>query len=191
MTSSLLLRILCCSLLMTGCHWTQRSAIVCPTSNQVRFLPSPDEHEIYDFKQGIAWRRCVEGMTWKQGSCQGQAREFSYAMAIEYTQQQVQRGKDWRIPSVEELEILADKTRADPAIDPIMFPQTPNKWFWSRSPYIPVPSHGWTVSFLSGSVSNISRYRGLLVLRLVRTLNQEPSIMLPKEVLDDKSSRRY
>jgi hypothetical protein len=40
---------------------------------------------------------------------------------------------DWRLPSRIELVSLADYTRANPAIDPVAFPGTPDEWFWSSS----------------------------------------------------------
>lgn len=40
---------------------------------------------------------------------------------------------DWRLPSRIELVSLADYTRANPAIDPQVFPDTPDEWFWSSS----------------------------------------------------------
>jgi hypothetical protein len=41
---------------------------------------------------------------------------------------------DWRLPSRIELVSLADYSRANPAIDPVAFPGTPDEWFWSSSP---------------------------------------------------------
>ncbi|MEO8466282.1 MAG: DUF1566 domain-containing protein [Gammaproteobacteria bacterium] len=58
---------------------------------------------------------------------------------------------DWRIPTVEELFVLADRTRTNPAIDEKFFPKCPSDWFWSSSPYAPSPGDcAWFVSFYSG-----------------------------------------
>ena len=58
---------------------------------------------------------------------------------------------DWRAPSVDELFALADRTRVRPAIDTEYFPDTPNDWFWSNTPYAGDPSDcAWFVYFGSG-----------------------------------------
>lgn len=59
---------------------------------------------------------------------------------------------DWRMPSVEELFCLADRTRYEPAIDTNYFPETPSSWFWSSTVDASSPSvFAWFVSFYSGN----------------------------------------
>jgi hypothetical protein len=59
--------------------------------------------------------------------------------------------KDWRLPNVEELFCLADRTRCDPAIDKDFFPDTPSSWFWSFTPWASSPAGGaWCVDFSYG-----------------------------------------
>ena len=59
--------------------------------------------------------------------------------------------KDWRLPTVEELFYLADRTRSNPAIDKDFFPDTPSSWFWSSTPYSASPSAvAWVVGFSDG-----------------------------------------
>lgn len=59
--------------------------------------------------------------------------------------------KDWRLPTVEELFCLADRTRYEPAIDTDFFPETPSSWFWTSTIDASSPSGcAWVVSFLSG-----------------------------------------
>jgi len=40
---------------------------------------------------------------------------------------------DWRLPTVEELFLLGDRTRYNPAIDPEFFPDCPSSWFWTST----------------------------------------------------------
>ena len=55
---------------------------------------------------------------------------------------------DWRLPTVEELFCLADRTRRRPAIDTDYFPNTPPELFWSSTPYASSPSGcAWGVDF--------------------------------------------
>lgn len=58
----------------------------------------------------------------------------------------------WRIPTVEELFLLADRTRKErPAIDVKFFPDCPSEWFWTSTPYAPSQRYcAWYVSFSSG-----------------------------------------
>ena len=59
--------------------------------------------------------------------------------------------KDWRLPTVEELFLLADRTRYNPAINTDFFPKTPSDWFWSSTPEASSPGdYAWYVVFSSG-----------------------------------------
>jgi hypothetical protein len=58
---------------------------------------------------------------------------------------------DWRLPTVEELFLLAERTRVSPAIDTAFFPDTPSDWFWTSTPYAGSPSgDAWFVYFGGG-----------------------------------------
>ena len=60
--------------------------------------------------------------------------------------------KDWRLPTVEELFLLADRTKTDPAIDKAFFPDCKSSWYWSGTPYAGSPgAFAWLVSFGGGS----------------------------------------
>jgi len=59
--------------------------------------------------------------------------------------------KDWRIPTVEELFAIADRTRTSPAINIDFFPHCPSDWFWTSTPWAPSPGDdAWLVSFYYG-----------------------------------------
>ena len=58
---------------------------------------------------------------------------------------------DWRMPTVEELFCLADRTRYEPAIDTDYFPETPSSWLWSGTVDASSPSGcAWGVDFDDG-----------------------------------------
>jgi hypothetical protein len=57
---------------------------------------------------------------------------------------------DWRMPTVKELEGIADLGRTSPAIAPTFFPNTPSSYFWSGSPYAGVMFNAWYVNFSNG-----------------------------------------
>jgi hypothetical protein len=64
---------------------------------------------------------------------------------------------DWRMPTVKELEGIADLGRANPAIDPTFFPNTPSSNFWSGSPYADYSDYAWHVGFSIGVANGYSR----------------------------------
>ncbi len=58
---------------------------------------------------------------------------------------------DWRLPIVEELFLLADRTKYSPAIDTAFFPDCKSDWYWSSTPYASSPSdYAWVVYFDDG-----------------------------------------
>jgi Protein of unknown function (DUF1566) len=58
---------------------------------------------------------------------------------------------DWRLPTVEELFLLADRTRVSPAIDTTFFPDCKSDWYWTSTPYASSPGdYAWLVYFGSG-----------------------------------------
>lgn len=69
---------------------------------------------------------------------------------------------------IAELVALADKTRKNPAIDPVAFPDTPPKWFWSHSPSQGGAGYAWFVDFYDGFVQVNGNRRGSYYVRFVR-----------------------
>ncbi len=75
---------------------------------------------------------------------------------------------DWRTPTIEELFLLADRSRARPAIDTAFFPDAPSDWFWSSTLFASSPSDcAWGVYFSYG-VSNGPSQGGAGFVRAVR-----------------------
>jgi len=59
--------------------------------------------------------------------------------------------KDWRLPTVEELFLLADRTRHSPAIDTTFFPDCKSDWYWTSTPAAYSPGVcAWFVDFGGG-----------------------------------------
>ena len=95
---------------------------------------------VLDTKTNLMWdakARAVEG--------------FQAAQAVPGTLS-VAGFTDWRVPTVEELFCLADRTRVRPAIDTDFFPDTASDWFWSSDVYASSPSdYAWIVHFDDGN----------------------------------------
>jgi hypothetical protein len=91
---------------------------------------------VYDAKSKLTWQQTVSSST------------YPWLDAKTYCAGVSLGGGGWRLPTVEELKTIVDKSRANPAIDSTAFPSTPADRFWSSSPFS--PSHAWAVYFDSG-----------------------------------------
>jgi hypothetical protein len=58
----------------------------------------------------------------------------------------------WRLPSLIELQSIADLGRSKPAIDTTIFPGTPSEGFWSSSVWGSNPAAAATVAFDRGNL---------------------------------------
>lgn len=71
--------------------------------------------------------------------------------AAAYCQSQTTGGKtDWRLPTVAELQSIADYEKQNPAISAV-FSAAPAEWFWTTVPYKGAPDTWWGVRFTYGN----------------------------------------
>jgi hypothetical protein len=67
--------------------------------------------------------------------------------------------EDWRLPTVDELFALADRTKHNPAIDGTYFPDCKSEWYWTSTPAAFSPADcAWVVYFYSGDAFYFDRY---------------------------------
>ena len=60
-------------------------------------------------------------------------------------------GKGWRLPTVDELFALADRTKFNPAIDKRFFPRCKSDYYWTSTPAADSPAdYAWFVYFYDG-----------------------------------------
>lgn len=91
------------------------------------------------------------GLMWSRASS---SESMTHAAAEEYCKNLRTGGfSDWRLPTVEELFLLADRSRFRPAIDTDAFPDTKSDWYWTASPDASDPAYAWFVSFYNGDAS--------------------------------------
>ena len=140
-----------------------------------RFL-GQDQGIVEDIRTKLQWQRCSLGQTWTGATCAGEATEYKWDAA----QRLAPAG--WRLPTKDELASLVYCSSGEPAywkpkgcegafgrptIWPAAFPNTPQSWFWSSSPYAGSANYAWYVYFSSGYVHSYYKNSAYYV-RLVR-----------------------
>lgn len=143
-----------------------------PTS---RFLNNGDG-TVTDSVTKLTWKRCSEGVSGK--TCEsGSAVTYTWPEAIEAAAASTFAGKkDWRLPTIQELDSIIEYKCTMPSVNADIFPVTPISNFWSSSPFAGYPNGSWNINFNDGSHESCSRNWNLYV-RLVRggNLYQEGS----------------
>ena len=59
---------------------------------------------------------------------------------------------DWDLPTIDELQLLVDRSRHEPAIDTDFFQDIQNDWYWTSTPAAWSASSAWFVYFYFGGV---------------------------------------
>ncbi len=134
------------------------------------FTPNGDL-TVTDSETGLVWDRCAWGQTWDGATCTGFGYQYTWAQALDAAMTantSVHRNQsDWRLPSITELESLADYSRSFPAIDIIAFPGTPSMVFWSSTTSVSDPARAWYINFIGGDARAFDKATAYHV-RLVR-----------------------
>lgn len=115
---------------------------------------------------GLTWRRCSEDQTWDGTTCAGEAALHDWRQAMALGGGQAGAG-GWRLPTLDELASVVEKTCTRPAIDPEVFPATAPGVFWSATSDGRNDDYAWNIHFRDGHPSKIHKSRGGNV-RLVR-----------------------
>ncbi|XNX69797.1 DUF1566 domain-containing protein [Stenotrophomonas maltophilia] len=64
---------------------------------------------------------------------------------------------DWDLPTIEEYQLLIDRSRYSPAINTDFFRDIQNDWYWSKTPAAWSSASAWYVDFYYGGVDNLPR----------------------------------
>ncbi len=64
---------------------------------------------------------------------------------------------DWDLPTIDELQLLIDRSRYEPAIDTAFFQDIQNDWYWTSTAAAWSASSAWFVGFYYGGVSYYRR----------------------------------
>lgn len=96
------------------------------------FQLSPDASMVIDTRAKLAWPRCAEGMSWNGKACVGSAEVFSYKQAMTHAAERSKaENLRWRLPRVNELKRLLDRSSKPQGLNPELFPNAPRDWHWT------------------------------------------------------------
>lgn len=171
--------------------WSVLSPVLAiPTTPTIDFTDNSDgtvTHKI----SGLTWKRCAEGQTWINNSCNGQATRYSFNEATALSSQFAGHS-DWRLPNIAELASIIERESFNPAINSVIFPQTSALPTWSNTvPADPLKAEQiWGVDFQFGFMNPFSRVSTRAVARLVRG---KPAIgavqaFTPSEAFEDNGN---
>lgn len=129
---------------------------------------------------GLMWMRCSLGQTWDTatGTCEGNGSNYVWNNALNAVLSFNAPGgfngeagfaghDDWRMPNKNELATIVEESCSQPAVNGILFPNTPSSWYHSSSPSAVSAEEVWQVGF--GSATIDSRPKSSGVVRLVRS----------------------
>ena len=114
-------------------------------ASRFTFTKLPTGHVTVDNKTGLAWSHTLGRATFTKAQ----------ALVDKLNADKHCGHADWRMPTVEELFCLADRTRSSPAIDTDAFPDTESDWYWTGTKYAPYSGFAWFVSFHNGYSSSV------------------------------------
>ncbi len=145
------------------------------TDETVNFVIGTDG-TVTDTSTGLMWMRCSVGQTWVQSSqsCTGTALKGGWALLIQVNAFNAGGGfagmQDWRLPNINELRSIVEDCRSNPAINTVLFPNTPSAKYWSTSTYAGLVTNAWEVDFGQGG-DNFELKSYANNFRLVRVAN--------------------
>lgn len=116
---------------------------IMPSAPTTRFS---DNHDgtVTDKRTGLQWARCSLGQRLENGRCRGEAHSLPWAIVSLVME------KGWRLPTITELNSIAELSCVKPAINITIFPDTMPGAYWSATRFVNKDGDYWQVNFLQG-----------------------------------------
>jgi len=112
---------------------------------------------VTDSATNLVWQQCSMGQN-QDATCSGTATNATWQNAMDYCENLSLAGKEWRLPSANELKTIVDKSKsAAPYIDTTYFPSTLSNYYWSSTTYLAATANAWVVYFANGNVPASSK----------------------------------
>lgn len=140
-------------------------ALAAPTTPSTDFTNNGDGTLTHKLT-GLTWKSCAEGQTWSASSCTGSAANYTWTQAAALTSTFAGHN-DWRLPRIDELGGIVERSAINPAINATLFPATSSSIYWSASAISGSTTDAWSVGFYAGSNYTAAKTRTGNV-RLVR-----------------------
>ncbi|XDD51131.1 DUF1566 domain-containing protein [Leptospira sp. WS92.C1] len=151
--------ILCCGLSVALVAQT-------PTS---RFTDNEDG-TVLDYRTGLLWQKCPAGLgsetadhvstcgVRNTGHENGSSTVYSWVNALKYCNGSLSQkppvlpaGKSWRLPNINELKSIVDRSQLNPAMDTSVLLIGGGEYFWSSTTTDSNRAAGWAVNFFYGT----------------------------------------
>ena len=108
-----------------------------PLSTPTERFTDNGDGTVLDSASDLVWMRCSVGQTWADGRCGGEPARLTWAEANAAADPVNQGGafffNDWRMPSLRDLALIAERQCEDPRINLSVFPDTPADFYWTAS----------------------------------------------------------
>ena len=156
------------SLTVNDGTWNSTAVTVTVTAGPSGTTPPPPTSPVFkdnldgtvtDQDTGLMWMRCSIGQTWdgSAGACLGTASARTWDDAIALPAAEILAGHtDWRLPNIRELQTILDRTKFNPAIDTVAFPDFLPSTFWSATTNVVILNTAWYINFATGDVQSMS-----------------------------------
>lgn len=116
---------------------------IMPSAPTTRFSHNHDG-TVTDKRTGLQWARCSLGQRLENGRCRGEAHSLPWAIVSLVME------KGWRLPTITELNSIAELSCVKPAINITIFPDTMPGAYWSATRFVNKDGDYWQVNFLQG-----------------------------------------
>ncbi|PJZ60137.1 adhesin [Leptospira adleri] len=138
------------------------------TVTTVRFKNMKDG-TVLDYRTGFLWQVCPAGLGSENASHQstcgadngnmnGTPTVYTWANALKYCNGLLSEkppvlpaGKTWRLPNINELKSIVDRSQMNPAMDTSVLTTAGVDYFWSSTSVASGSSAAWTVNFFYGT----------------------------------------